>query len=301
MHNTQAIRQNIGAFAVLMDYAAQKRFGVKNIEFPTTQTGSLARSLNTKIAKESGIDIFQVSSKEDVTRYENTVEEKLKHYIRVHLPSEYETDELEFLKNVIQLPKSYFDNLYIKVKQDFKDKLEQGFNIDFSEDMEIAITRTPDFIECVELKSTFDKEHSLFRVYLVTKQIYQPEPTIIFALIRQNHNEQFAELRFLLTLKSDYFITHVHSPTKIFFQILDRVGMDLEIYNTTKRFFYGKIIPEGGEHYYRQALEQSSIKEKIKESCIYLLSASGRTSEVIELGFAINTMKYKSMRKQHKI
>ncbi len=301
MHNTQAVRQNIGAFAVLMDYAAQKRFGVKNIEFPATQTGSLARSINTKIAKESGIDIFQANSKEDVARYENTVEAKLKHYIQVHLPSEYETDELEFLKNVVQLPKSYFENLFIKIEPDFKDELQEAYDINFSEDIKTAITRNPDFIECVESNNPFDKEYPHARICLVTKHVAQSEPTVVFALIVQRSHEQFAKLQFLLTLKSDYFITHAHSPTKIFFQILDRVGMDWEIHHKKKRFFYEEIIPEGGEKYYRQALLKSTVREKLQEGVSYSIFTTGRTSEVLQLGFAINTMKYKSMRKQHKI
>jgi hypothetical protein len=298
--NTQTLRRNIGAYGALLDYASKKRYGVKYLDFPQDKSGDIARTLNTKIAEKSGIDIFQPVSDAEVERYEDVVSAELTKYIKVHIPPQYESDEDEFLKNVVRLSPHYFENLFVKIDEQFKHE-SKGFGTDISEEILKAVTRTPDYIDCAHIENPFGSEYPGMNCYLVTKYFDKVQPEMAFAIIRQDHDKQYGVLGSAFVLKLPQFLSNRENPSKIFFQILDKIGVDIEFNGETKRFFSGTIISQTGEAYFQQKNHEIMLKKHIERSFTHIAYVHGNVADSIAFAYCIDISKYKTLRKKYQI
>jgi len=243
------MRQNsniltVAAYGRLLEYSANKRYGLLENSFINNEVDKLALEFNESIKIRRGLDIVELEDLESILSYETLVDEELTDFTYKYIIVEDKSDEGQLLSSSYQLTNEFFKNKGLSVDEETK-RILKLFSIPLP--TLIAYCKTPHAVFASNWGE--DEPQQLFLNSLI--RLKGKERLLFAHIIKLNPeldrklNAGWQIVTVGLFVKDEYKILK-DNPIKLFLKIINNYGLDFEIDNIKKRFIYKLSIPKTG-------------------------------------------------------
>ncbi len=224
----------VHAASRLYQYSQNKRYNVTQNNFSNDRIGGIAKYINEEIKANSGIDVFSSNAKEDLIKYEDTLNSKISEFIKSSISSRDVIDEAEMLKKSTIVDVSIIKNKEISVSESLIKVLESSTLQ--SADV-IKSCMRPDNLAFFKGYSKESRENYML---MTSINIRKNKYNVVAHLgnVSGKENELSVCTYFILTTETDI----INDPVRTFLFCLDKYGLDIEINGIVKKIFGNEVV-----------------------------------------------------------
>lgn len=222
----------------LMTYLANKRQGViGDIKLPAVNHPDTLNNVLTDIKEKYNIDVYKVSSTEDIMRAESILGQYLSS-LSMSKDSSSSFDEMLLLRDSIDITKEQLSDVEYDIEEGVV-HLFKDMNIP-NIDLVKSWFSTPDFARYFKIE---DSENIIATKVVVVNGIKK----ILFSHMLVNRNRGIVigyNVVNALIVSYYKFSDMFSSPIRLYLYLLDEYGIDITIGDETKKLFYKKELKQ---------------------------------------------------------
>ena len=245
----------IVSYGRLMQFLANKRFGIigNGSALEHIEEIHAVSSIIESLKRKHGIDIAGLTDTEEIWKCERVLSKELYDFAISNPAHPGVKDEVTAMSRAMLIDKTYFKRSAIGVDLEWYEKVCRFMSI--RESALFRLCKKPSYIHRLEGDLGIE-----FYVLTCAYEHLRQE-SILLATVKQSHeHETYFVSTFFLLRKRD-FRPYFDKPIHLFFQVLDRCGLNIQIGADTRRYFHKhplapRII---------RRMDQRSIRQRIDE------------------------------------
>lgn len=232
--------ETAAAYGRLLEYSSNKRYGLIDNYLLDSGIDALALEFNKEIKAKSKLDILELEEYQLISEYEDIVDQLLTDFTYRYIISATESDEGKLLQT------SY------EIGIDFLRRISLSTDTTLRENLAHSPLTIPELISLIKnchasFACNFGEEKPQELFINTTKRLRGQEKLIyvhISNIINRNvPSEEKWTIDAIGIFSKPEFLQHFNQPVELFLKILDHYGLEININDTIKKYFYKMTFP----------------------------------------------------------
>jgi hypothetical protein len=234
--------QVVSAYGRLLEFSANKRFGVLNNKFTDSKTDILALEFNNQIKKTSDLDIVELEGVEEIKRYEQEVDKRLSDFTYKNIIFKTASDREKVFIHSHPLAKEIFLQTKIDVEDSLKAELRK-FPLTIPE--LISIAKIPHTIKVVD----YGENDGARSVFLTSESTFKGKKRIILLVLYYSPdkgkvpNTHIWKIASIGLFSKDEYFQFIDNPIELFFKLIDKYGMEIYVGEKHGVYVFSEKVP----------------------------------------------------------